>query len=76
MGLGFDLDAMKVAAAEEAKMEKRAVVNYMRRYSDALYGALTGKETAEVCNAILDEASNDPRISPQSFVALCVWAFA
>ena len=76
MGILPDLDAMKAVAAKEAEREKRAVMDYMHRYSDALYSALTGKETAEACNAILNEACNDPRVSPQSFVALCVWAFA
>lgn len=66
---------MKADAAKEAEKEKRAVVDYMRRYYNALYSALTVKETAEACNAILDEACSDPRISPQSFVALCVCLF-
>ena len=76
MGFGFDLNAMKQEAAKAASDEKAAVLGYMKRYCEALHGALRGSETAEACDAIIKEAEHDSLISPQTFVAFCVWAFA
>lgn len=72
----FDLDNFKLEAAKASEAEKTAIMRYMQRYTEALHGALSGKETAEACDSILSEAVRDPVISVQSFVALCVWAWS
>ena len=80
MGFGLDLNAMKLEAAQASLQEKRAILGYMRRYTNAVYGNLgmetDGETVTEAPNDVLDAASRDALISPQSFVALCVWAFA
>lgn len=76
MGKLFDLDSIKLEAAKATEAEKTAIMRYMQRYTEALHSALNGKETAEACDSILSEAAHDSVISAQSFVALCVWAWA
>ena len=80
MGFGLDLNAMKLEAAQASLQEKRAILGYMRRYINAVYGNLgmdtDGEAVTEAPNDVLDAASRDALISPQTFVAFCVWAFA
>lgn len=80
MGFGFDFNAMKLEAAKVSEAEKVAILGYMKRYRDAVYSDLnmvmSGETSDELPSDVIEAASRDPAISTQSFVALCVWAFA
>ena len=79
MGLGFDLNAVKLEAAKASEAEKVAILGYMKRYRDAVYSDLNmdmlGETSDELTGDVIEAASRDPAISPQTFVAFCVWAF-
>lgn len=76
MGFGIDLNSIKLEAAKAAEAEKTAIMRYIQRYNDAQYGELNPIEKVKACDDIISEAAHDPVISAQSFVALCVWAWA
>lgn len=75
MGLGFDLNAMKLEAAKASTDEKQALLMYMKKYEDLLRAGYKFTDYCVERDLLFDSMINNPVISPQTFVAFCVWAF-
>ena len=77
MGFGLDLNAMKLEASKASEAEKIAIINYMHEVR-AIWATAYDDDRPEQLRLrdVIDRAIVDPAISPQTFVAFCVWAFA
>ena len=76
MALGFDLNAMKLEAVNAAIDEKKAFLMYINKYEKLTRVGYQYEDFCAERDVLFDSMINNPAISPQTFIAFCVWAFA